>query len=166
MVLESGKVDFNCLRKLYSENDHAQAVLDHFASRERNWGTTTVDRIHTNLRSEGEDLSRGDLISVFRELENCGCGNFVAGRKGYSSRFEWIVEMVGVGLAAAGEIEHVDEVSEEEAGEEEPGSLIKHTYRLRPDVTIAVELPTDFTPQEADRMARFIETLPFETGNA
>ena len=166
MVSESEKVDFNCLRELYNENDNAQAVLDHFASRERNLGTTSVDRILTNLRNEGKDLSRRDLISVFRELEKCGCGSFVAGRKGRASRFEWRVQMVAVGQAAAGETEHVDEVSEEEAGDEDTENLIKHTYRLRPDVTIAVELPTDFTPQEATRMARFIETLPFEIGNA
>ena len=166
MVSESEKVDFNCLRELYNENENAQAVLDHFASRERNWGTTSVDRILTNLRNEGEDLSRGDLISVFRELEECGCGSFVAGRKGWPSRFEWRVQMVAVGQAAAGETEHVEEVSEDEAGEEDTGSLIKHTYRLRPDVTIAIELPTDFTLQEAKRMSRFIETLPFDMSNA
>jgi hypothetical protein len=143
-------------------------VLDHFASRERNWGSTSVDRILTNLRNEGnegENISRGDLIAVFRKLEEFGCGSFVAGRKGYQSRFEWRVQMVALGQAAAGEIEHVEEVSEEDVGEEDTENLIKHTYRLRPDVTIGVELPTDFTRQEATRVARFIETLPFEIKN-
>jgi hypothetical protein len=165
MVSESEKVDFDCLREFYNENVIAQALLDHFASRERNWGSTSVDRILTNLKNEEKDISRGDLIAVFRKLEECGCGSFVAGRKGYPSRFEWRVQMVAVGQAAAGEIEHVEEVSEEDVGEEDTESLIKHTYRLRPDVTIAVELPTDLTRQEATRVARFIETLPFEAGN-
>ena len=41
-------------------------------------------------------------------------------------------------------------------------SLFKHTFRLRPDQSVTVELPADLTSQEAARMARFIETLPFQ----
>ena len=52
---------------------------------------------------------------------------------------------------------------QEEAGEENRGnSLFKHTFRLRPDQSVTVELPADLTSQEAARMARFIETLPFQ----
>ena len=153
-------VDFNELRSFYNENDSAKAVLDHFASRERNWGTTTVDRIHSNL---GGNVSRGDVIWVFRKLDSFGCGSFKVGRKGHQSRFEWDVKMVEVGQAAAGETEQVEEVSPEEAGEENRGnSLFKHTFRLRPDQSVTVELPADLTSQEAARMARFIETLPFQ----
>lgn len=162
-MVKSEDVDYGKLRALYDQDKKAQLVLDHFASRERNWGSTSVDRILTNLKNNGEDFSRGDLIAVFRELEECGCGKFMAGRKGHPSRFEWKVQMVTVGLAAAGENVEVDEVTDEEAGEEDTGNLIKHTYRLRKDVTINFELPTDLTPQEATRIARFIETLPFDT---
>lgn len=161
MDSRSEKVDFNCLRRLYREDDAAKAVLDHFASRERNWGTTSVDRMLTNIAADGKELARGDVIAVFRELEKCGCGAFVAGRKGWPSRFEWQVQMVSVGRAAAGETDQVEEVSEEDAGEEEAENLIKHPFRLRPDLTISLELPIDFTPKEATRVARFIETLPF-----
>ena len=103
------------------------------------------------------------MIWVFRKLESFGCGSFKVGRKGHQSRFEWDVKMVGVGQAAAGETEQVEEVSPEEAGEENRGnSLFKHTFRLRPDQSVTVELPADLTSQEAARMARFIETLPFQ----
>ena len=163
MGLDSNKVDIEKLRKLYQENDLARAVLDHFASRERNWGTTTIDRIHSNLLNEGQNVYRRDVIQVFRKLEDCGCGRFTAGRKGRKSRFEWDVQMVGVGQVAAGETEQVEEVSQEEKGEENEGnSLFKHTFRLRSDQSVTVELPVDLTAQEAARMARFIETLPFQ----
>ena len=163
MVLDSNKVDIKKLRKLYLEDDSARAVLDHFASRERNWGTTTIDRIHSNLLNEGQNVYRGDVIQVFRKLEDCGCGSFMVGRKGWKSRFEWNVQMVGVGQAAAGETEQVEEVSQEEKGEENEGdNLFKHTFRLRSDQSVTVELPVDLTAQEATRMARFIETLPFQ----
>ena len=82
----------------------------------------------------GGNVPRGDVIWVFRKLESFGCGSFKVGRKGHQSRFEWDVKMVGVGQAAAGETEQVEEVSPEEAGEENRGnSLFKHTFRLRPD---------------------------------
>ena len=163
MAVNSNKVYIEMLRKLYSEDSSARAVLDHFASRERNWGTTTVDRIHRNLLNEGQNISRREVIGVFRELENWGCGSFMIGRKGWKSRFEWNVQMVGVGQAAAGETEQVEKVSPEEAGEENEGnSLFKHTFRLRYDQSVTVELPVDLTAQEAVRMARFIETLPFQ----
>ena len=153
-------VDFDGLRSFYTGHDSAKAVLDHFASRERNWGTTTVDRIHSNL---GGNVSRGDVIWVFRQLDSFSCGSFKIGRKGHQSRFEWDVKMVEVGQAATGETEQVDEVSPEEAGEENgANSLFKHTFRLRPDQSVTVELPADLTSQEAARMARFIETLPFQ----
>lgn len=162
MVSDTGGVDSECLRRLYQGGEEARAVLDHFASRERNWVTTTVDRIHANILNEGKELSRGDVIRVFQELERCGCGSFIVGRKGKLSRFEWQVQMVSVGQAAAGEIVPVEKVTPEEEGQEGTGSFVKHTYRLRPDVSVALELPIDFTTQEASRMARFIETLPFQ----
>ena len=111
----------------------------------------------------GGNVPQGDVIWVFRKLKNFGCGSFKVGRKGHQSRFEWDVKMVGVGQAAAGETEQVEEVSPEEAGEENrSNSLFKHTFRLRPDQSVTVELPADLTSQEAARMARFIETLPFQ----
>ena len=157
------EVDLVKLRKLYDENSSARAVLDHFARRERNRGTTSVDRIQSKVSAEGEKISRWDVIKVFRELQECGCGNFLVGRRGATSRFEWDVEMVGVGQAAARETEQVEEVSLEEAEEEDgDNNLFEHTFRLRIDQSVTMELPKDLTSQEAARMARFIETLPFQ----
>ena len=151
-------VDLELLRALYGEHDSAKAVLDHFASRERNWKTTTIDRIYSNLSYH---VSRGDIIWVFRELEKCGCGRFVVGRRGQPSRFEWSVEMVGVGQAAAGETDQLEEVSPEDEREENgDNDFFEHKFHLRPDLSVTIELPTDLTPQEAARMSRFIETLP------
>ena len=153
-------VDIEGLKSVYNENSSSKAVLDHFACRERNLGMTTVNRIHSNL---GGNVSWKDVIWVFRKLDSLGCGSFKVGRKGHQSRFKWDVKMVEVGQAAAGKTAQVEEVSPEEAGEENGGnSLFKHTFRLRPDQSVTVELPADLTSQEAARMARFIETLPIQ----
>jgi len=147
------------LQQLYRDNAAARHVLDHFASRERNWSTTTVDRILANVLSDGAQVSRADVIFVFKELEVCGCGIFRTGRKGFLSRFEWTVGMVSVGQAAAGEIDRVEAIAEEETGEEE-GSMFQHAFRLRRDFTAKFELPADLTLAEATRLAEFIKTLP------
>ncbi len=163
MVIETAKVDIERLRELYSNDGTARSILDHFAARERNWMTSTVDRILENVLNSGGELSRGDVIRAFKALEECGCGSFKVGRKGWPSRFEWTAPMVSVGQAASGETERIEEATEEELEEEEPAGLLKHTYRLRADLTVILELPRDLRPTEAKRLAEFIGTLPFET---
>ena len=158
---ESKKLDFKKLRQLYKDKPAARAVLDHLASRERNWSSTTVDRIQTNVGTNGGDVSRADIVGVFRELEASGCGTFKAGRKGWPSRFEWAVQMVSVGQAAAGETEKVEEITEEDQGEEDGANALRHSFRLRPDVTVTFELPANVTAGEAQRLADFLKTVPF-----
>ncbi len=156
------RVDIRRLRKLYGSDPAARIILDHLASRDRSWRTTSVDQLLSTLRAVEEDVSRGEAIGVFKELEECGCGQFKAGRKGWPSRFEWTVQMVGVGQAAAGETEQIEEVTEADLAEEESRASLRHTYRLRPDVAISLDLPKDLTPGEAERLAQYIRTLPFE----
>jgi hypothetical protein len=117
----------------------------------------------TNLRNAGHEFGRPDLIAVFRGLEQIGCGNFKTGRRGWPSRFEWITEITSVGRAAIGEQEEVQQI---EAATEEVGAdeidWLTHTFHLRPNVEIELDLPMDLSPNEAARFAQFIATLPFE----
>jgi hypothetical protein len=157
---EAKRIDFKRLRQLYASNPAARHVLDHFASRERNWRSTTVDRIHTNVLAEGADVSRADIIAVFRELEAAGCGSFKAGRKGWVSRFEWAVSFVSVGRAAAGETEQIEQIPEDERTEEDGAALVRHQFRLRADASVSFDLPANLSSAEASRLADFIKTLP------
>ena len=43
---------------------------------------------------------------------------------------------------------------------QEPNSII-HYFWLRPDCQARIDLPEDITPQEARRLARFLETVVF-----
>lgn len=72
--------------------------------------------------------------------------------------------MVSVGQAAAGEVEQVEHVTDEDLGEEEAEATFKHTFRLRPDSAITFELPKNLSAGEAERLAQYIRTLPFEQG--
>jgi hypothetical protein len=163
-IIAPAEVDQKRLIDLYAEDVAACALLDHFANRERNQNTSTVRRVTANLAEDESPLSRGDIIRVFKELESIGCGIFKAGRKGYESRFEWRVSSKSVGQVAAGETSEIDaEVPPAgENADELADQLVDHSYRLRPSLQITLALPPDLTTSEAERLARFILTLPFE----
>ena len=42
-------------------------------------------------------------MALARALEQAGCGQFVVGRRGQPSRFEWAFSCISLGQAAAGE---------------------------------------------------------------
>lgn len=163
MTKKTDKISVFELRQMYGGNSLAKAMMDHFASRERNRRTTTIDRLLSNLGNEGIALSRGDVIRVLQGLEKLGCGHFIAGRKGHPSRFEWSVGLVDVGRAAAGEAVEIEPVSLDES-EEPADDLLEHHFRLRKDLDVPFRLPADLSTAEATRLAAFIQTLPFDTG--
>ncbi len=45
-------------------------------------------------------IGRGDIVRVLKALESCGCGRFVAGRRGRDSRFIWTDDFIRVGQAS------------------------------------------------------------------
>jgi hypothetical protein len=151
-------IDQPGLRKFYKESAAARGVLDHFAGRERDWSATPVDRLVYNVGVEGSEASRGDVIEVLRRLEALGCGRYVVGRRGHSSRFEWKVSMVSAGQYAAAERDDIAKLADDVG--EEGESTRKHPFNLRRDMKIELELPVDLTPAEAERVAKFVLTLP------
>ncbi len=161
MTNQTDKISREDLQSLYDENPHAKAALDHFASRERNRHTTTLDRLLYSLSEDGSTMSRGDLIKILRRLEELDCGRLIAGRKGHPSRFVWAVGMVDVGRAAAGQSVKIEPAPATEADEPQD-DLLEHRFRLRKDLEVPLRLPADLSTTEASRLAAFIQSLPFE----
>lgn len=165
MTKDSDSINRKELQALYSESTEAKAILDYFASRERNWNETTIDRLLAKLNQDESRVGRGGAIKVLRRLAELGCGRFVAGRKGHATRLEWSVRLVDLGRAAAGESVSIEPAP---AGDvKEPANdLLEHRYRLRKELDVPLRLPADLTAVEAGRLAAFIQTLPFETNQA
>ena len=165
---EGSAVDLDALRELYDSDSDARALFDLLASRQRNRVKTSVDRLQMALANAGHDLARSDLIRIMCNLEEAGCGRFVMGRWNHPSRFEWDLGLIGVSRAAAGETDDIEELRgteaeyEEEEEEEEEEEGLSHHYVLRREFTVQIKLPSDFTGAEANRLAEFIKTLPFE----
>lgn len=148
------------LRKFYKENEAARWLLDHLARRERDWSSTSVDRMLSNIAQDGGDVSRGQLVEVMRELEGLGCGAFKVGRRGHASRFEWSVSLVSVGQFAAQEREDIEKLPDDAS--DETDSMANHVFNLRRGLPVSFSLPVDLTTAEAARLAKFIEALPME----
>jgi hypothetical protein len=140
----------------------AKFIFDYFSSRTKNSSTTKIDRLLQLLYQRGQSPSRSEVISYFRQLEDAGCGQYVEGRRGHPSRFEWFVNLTTVGQAAAGSTTKVEGLLDEsDEIEDLYSNLLSHEYRLRPDLLVKFELPQDLSISEASRLAEFIKTLPF-----
>ncbi|MGH7813040.1 MAG: hypothetical protein ACREQI_03450 [Candidatus Binataceae bacterium] len=158
------KINTGTLRNLYQTNPAARAMLDEFAGRKSNRTETKVDNL-LYLKVEDRPITRGEIIQTFQQLDLMGCGTFVVGRKGHSSRFQWTVGLPSVGKAASGETVSLEALSEEERKEaaalpEE--ELETYLFPLRPNLKVELELPTDLSSVEASRLADFIKALPFD----
>jgi len=168
----SSEVDVEELQALYQSDSCARALLDYAASRTRNSTESRVDRLLTVLRNQEESaFSRPELISALKQLADAGAGDFIIGRRGQPSRFQWAVAMISVGKAARGEedvmIESIDDIDvdenlDSETFETAEGSL-RHTYVLRPGYEVCLDLPENLSAKEAARLSDFVRTLPFGT---
>jgi hypothetical protein len=151
------------LRQLASSDQCARAFFELAARRERNQTITNVDRALTNLENAGHEFSRQQLLSVFKALNDLGCGEFKVGRRGWPSRFEWSTGIISVGRAAIGEQETVEQIEvTADDGLDTETDWLTHTFHLRPSVEVELELPMDLSPNEARRLTQFIDSLPFE----
>jgi len=105
--------NIDALRQLYRESPVARAFLDYAARRERDQSETKVDRILVLLRAQGHEFARREIINLFRQLQDQGCGQFVEGRRGWPSRFVWSAGLTSVGKAASGESQPIARISTE-----------------------------------------------------
>lgn len=156
-------VNKDALRVLYGSGTAARAALDYFGRRQKNSRETKVERLQSALSADGHDVSRGEIVEIFRRLEEIGCGVFVVGRRGGASRFQWAVGLTEVGRFAAGEkveVELIGAEGEGDADDDDGAELREHRYWIRSDLEVRLALPPDLTPAEAGRLADFIRTLP------
>ena len=160
--MDSQGIDVDKVRKLYDKNSTARLFFDNMASRQRNQNETKVDRILAILKSEGNEVPRGEIINLFKQLQDAGCGQFVPGRHSWPSRFVWSVESLGAAKVATGEVQEAQSIADGEGLGNESQDMIKHVFNLRSDLEVSFELPLDLTEKESERLATFLRSLPME----
>lgn len=176
MTKDNTKADLAGLRAFYTLDPVAKVIFDHLSKFVRNMGITKVDQLNWRLSSEPNPPAKWQVLRFFRKLEELCCGKVIEGRRGKKTRFEWSANLVDIARAAQGQDVQIGSASneieiEEAAGEqsrEEPihEDLVEHPYLLRKDLHVRLELPADLTAAEAARLAKFIQSLPFDQGNA
>lgn len=151
------------LRTLYKTDQTARLMLDVFAGYQRNRRTIKVDNLLWKLRQQSADVSRAEVVKVFKELEDSGFGKYMPGRWEHPSRFEWNANLIEVGKAASGDEDVIEPLEAAALGDssDEP-DMVEHLFRLRPDLQVLLELPENLTRNEAARLAEFVKSLPFE----
>lgn len=132
----------------------ARQFLTFVASREFGNGDITAE----DLLSCNSAAQRGDAISFLHALEDAGCGLFRTGRRGRPTRLEWTSETTPQQLAV--EIGIQASPMESNGGR---GMTLQHQFNIRPDFRVDLRLPQDLSVAEADRLASFVKTLPFNS---
>jgi hypothetical protein len=151
------------LKNLCAASDAARKLMESFTSRTKDARETTVERA---AWLAGADY--GEMLAAFRQLDALGAGRFIPGRHGYKSRMEWNFSIRSLGQVAQGQKNRPDQVSDDaiiEDGTEEGASsdlkMIQHDFQLREGVKIQFMLPADISEKEAERLAKFVQALPF-----
>jgi hypothetical protein len=155
------------LREIYERDDAARRLFDNFAKRHNDYRVTTVA---TAVRLT--DTSESEIKSLFKELTELGVGKYMVSRRGSKSRIEWIYSMKNLGEYAQGKTFQLEPINNSLPDDSETGlsdeldaddnELPTHNYLLRTGLRIEFRLPADITAKEAERLALFIRSLPFD----
>lgn len=155
-------VNERAINGLYHSNRTARAVLQTLAAMPRQ-DETDLDKLEHKVK----DVSRRELVTIFKALDEYGAGEFIPGRRGHASRFRWEVDSVNIStldVSFPADNAPAPPVSTSMVDFANPTVLINHQFQLRSDLKITVQLPSDITGPEAARLAMFINSLPFTDG--
>ncbi len=114
MVINFGKSTSLAIQKLYKEDDDLRELFDWCATLKRDATETSVDTIASKL-----NISRKGALNIVRQLESAGCGEFLVGRRGGTSRFIWKYSRISLGKVASGEFSEIEGVQDPIEGDEE-----------------------------------------------
>jgi len=162
---DSNTASLATLISLYRESPVARAAFDHLASRSTNARVLKAETVITYASSAGYEPRRYEAVNFLKALARAGYGRFVVGRGKQPTRVELSCDIREVARAAR------DESSRDETGATDlvapaPSApqveFLTHTFRLRRDCVATFELPDNLTKSEAERVAEFIRTLPFD----
>lgn len=157
------------LRALYaSEDEDYQSFFDHAAKKQKDLWVTDIASVRAMLVYK----TQASAIEVVKEVQKAGAGYYRVGRRGSPTRIEWLYQMDSVGQVARGDHSNlifsdearnliIDEASAE-TGLKKFDSTLSHTFRLRRTETVTFHLPADLSETEANRLADFVRSLPFD----
>ncbi len=103
------------LRRMLKDSSVAHAIFGWLSEYQRNTESMMVDKAEYSARvwarenfDHEVEVTRSEVISVMRELEELQLGRFIVGRRGAESRFEFWTSRVQIGQAAMGQIDEIN----------------------------------------------------------
>jgi hypothetical protein len=187
------EINIEGLKALYCSDTAAKPVLEYFTTCKPDENVVTVDDLQSFFLKKRNDITRQDVINLFKDLETLGVGDFKIGRRTQKTRFVSKISLVSVGQAVVdvNKTEEVNQANQElekahrepeqdievvrepensrdlgikelsAANQERAEKFLTHSFPLRPNLVISLNLPLDLTDSEAERLSGFIKTLPF-----
>lgn len=153
------------LRDIYAANDDARAVLDIMRTYVKGVWSIKTHMMEHHLWNADSALTHAQVIAVFRKFEQIGIGKYVEGRRGGRSRFELVDRITVIAkLIVEKNIEDIDydALDLEDDAVSMISDMTTHVLLLRSGLNIEIELPSDLTQREADRLSRFVSCLAID----
>ena len=129
------------------------------------WASGVAETPEETLSSEMLETLRlkpTDAKVLFDGIEDLELGKFIVGRRGGASRIRWLCTLPSIGAVGKGDTDRLEALNHNSLPKKDPARQgIEHVYQLRRDRKVSFVLPDDLSPQEAARLAAFIQTLPF-----
>lgn len=145
------------LRSLYHRDEAAVAFFDWFSSRGKGSRETKA-----RVAADRTGREYSEIVELFRSFERLKLGRFLVGRRGAETRFDWDYDAKSLARIATGESDEPEGVAADAPEDDEGEEMLEHSFNLRPDLTVALKLPENFTPREAERLSGWIKSLPFD----
>ena len=138
------------LRAKYKKDPLFRMFMDVLAAASKDYRLLTVGQLCDLLTKAGAHVYRHDAVRMFQSTHGENRGWFTIGRRGHSSRFDFYASSKAMAESAIGKASHAA-----------TPALLTHKFRLRQNLEISLELPSDLLAKEVERIADFLRTLPF-----
>ncbi len=155
-IMQQG-IDFEHLNLVRDRSASIRKVLDYLDSNK--WlDQISIDEINKIIYGDREinGKERQENVEIIKTLASIGCGTYYRGRGTLPTRLELNQSMKeylwkGQDKSSSNEI----------IQSKEKMKTKRHTFWLREDFCVEVELPQDINYDEASRLAKFVEAVPF-----
>ena len=155
------KRNANALRHASIKLNFADNLFSYLAYAPKHYKTNSVAYLQKHCEADYYEL-----VKILKFLDEQRFGEFVVGRKGNESRISWKFHPRDIGRVALKKAEFLRPVPKKlddyDGGEVSLLDQVAHTFRLRPDYQLQINLPSDFDTIDASRLKRWIDTLPFD----
>jgi hypothetical protein len=164
--------DNNSLTEFLRKNKTRRAIFAEMLALQEASGRDQIEldalaeRLDSTRVSAGAvSCSRKELIDFLRALdEDLEAGSFTIGRRGCKTRFSWRVSSASLKGSVLEDNGPASQVTTPPVSGAPAVRALRHSFILRPDFVVTVELPADVTDHEARRLSQMILSLPMDQG--